>query len=88
MVAVQYAMVIGLLPTALLSGFIFPVEYMPRPFRVISNVFPVRWYMELTRDQFLKGTAFGNMRAAFWIMGLQFVVILAGCLVKFKRTLE
>lgn len=44
-----------LLPTILLSGFIFPVENMAKPLQVISNVVPARWFLEIVRGILLKG---------------------------------
>src|SRR5690349_22367918 len=44
----QTAMFISLvalfLPTVMLSGFMFPVENMPLPLRIFSNVVPAKWY--------------------------------------------
>jgi ABC-2 type transport system permease protein len=44
-----------MLPTILLSGFIFPVESMPWPLRVISNIVPAKWFVLIARGIMLKG---------------------------------
>src|SRR3954467_826523 len=44
-----------MLPTILLSGFIFPIESMPWPLRAISTVVPARWFVLLARSIMLKG---------------------------------
>jgi ABC-2 type transport system permease protein len=54
--AVMVSMVIGLMPSLLLSGFIFPVENMPLFFRVLTFILPQRWFMEISRAMFLKGS--------------------------------
>lgn len=87
-VAVQYAAFVGLLPTALLSGFIFPVEYMPRIYQWVSAIFPARFYVEITRDQFLKASTFGDLSYMFVAMAIQAVVLVMACVIGFKRTLE
>ena len=87
-VAIQYACIIGLLPTVILSGFIFPIEYMSRGYRIVSSVFPARFYMDITRDQFLKGSSFFDIWWLYAILALQAVVVLAICVVRFKRSLE
>lgn len=87
-VAVQYALIIGMLPTALLSGFIFPVEYMPKVYQWVANVFPARWYVEVSRDQFLKGSSFLELDFAFWVLGVQALLVIIASLLKFKRNLE
>lgn len=87
-VAVQYAAVIGLLPTSLLSGFIFPIEYMPKIFQWFSSCFPARFYVEIVRDQFLKGSDFSSLINEFFALVVLSVLWVLACLLKFKRTLE
>ena len=45
-----------MLPTLLLSGFIFPIESMPLPLRVISNVVPSKWFFIIVKSIMIKGT--------------------------------
>ena len=47
--------IFGLLPSILLSGFVFPREGMPRFFQVISNILPLTWFLQITRGIMLKG---------------------------------
>jgi ABC-2 type transport system permease protein len=47
-----------IMPMMLLSGFMFPVESMPKAFQWITLVNPVRHYLEIARGVFLKGTGF------------------------------
>ncbi len=47
-----------MLPTILLSGFIFPVENMPVPLQVISNIMPSKWFIIIIKSIMLKGTGF------------------------------
>lgn len=44
-----------MLPTLLLSGFIFPVENMPLPLRIISNVVPSKWFFIIVKSIMIKG---------------------------------
>jgi len=44
-----------MLPTILLSGFIFPIESMPWPLRVIANAVPAKWFVLIARGIMLKG---------------------------------
>ena len=87
-VAIQFACIIGLLPTVVLSGFVFPVEYMNRGYQLFSSLFPARFYMDITRDQFLKGSSVIDVWVLFALLGLQAFVLLVACLGRFKRTLE
>jgi len=54
-VAMLGAAVGTMLPTMLLSGFIFPLESMPAPLRAVSNVVPARWFVFVARSIMLKG---------------------------------
>lgn len=55
----QTAMMISgmglMLPTLLLSGLIFPVENMPLPLRIVSNLLPVTWFITAVKDVMIKG---------------------------------
>lgn len=53
------------MPTILLSGFMFPVSSMPRSFRWATLVNPMRHYIEIVRDVFLKGTGVATMWPKF-----------------------
>jgi len=44
-----------MLPTILLSGFIFPIESMPLPLQVISNIIPAKWFIIILKDVMHKG---------------------------------
>jgi ABC-2 type transport system permease protein len=54
-VAMMGAVVGTMLPTMLLSGFIFPIESMPRVLQLISYVVPARWFVTIARGIMLKG---------------------------------
>lgn len=55
----QTAMFIALigmfLPTVMLSGFMFPIENMPLPLRVISNIVPAKWFYIIVKSIMIKG---------------------------------
>lgn len=54
--AMMVSLVVLLLPTILLSGFIFPVESMPIPLQIISNIIPAKWFLVIVRGIMLKGS--------------------------------
>ncbi len=55
----QTAMMISLmglmLPTILLSGFVFPISSMPLPLQIISNIVPAKWFIIILKGVMLKG---------------------------------
>jgi ABC-2 type transport system permease protein len=50
-----------MLPTLLLSGFIFPVEAMPLPLRAGSTLIPARWFILIVRGIMLKGAGVAEL---------------------------
>lgn len=54
-VAFQAAAFLTLLPTLLLSGFIFPIRSMPLAVQVITYLVPARYFVEVLRGIVLKG---------------------------------
>ena len=50
-----------MLPTMLLTGFMFPIENMPLVLRLLSNLVPSRWYYIIVKDIMLKGLGFSSI---------------------------
>ena len=44
------------MPAFMLSGFAFPIRNMPIPVQLLSYLNPLRYFMEISRNIFLKGT--------------------------------
>jgi ABC-2 type transport system permease protein len=53
--AMLLAIFMSLLPSVLLSGFVFPIENMPAPIRLITYLFPGRYFVTAIRGIYLKG---------------------------------
>ncbi|NTU52904.1 MAG: ABC transporter permease [Chlorobiaceae bacterium] len=88
----QVAMMISLagllLPTVLLSGFIFPVESMPLPLRVISNIIPARWYLVIVRGIMLKGAGIALLWKETLILLVMTFFFMAVSVRKFSERLQ
>lgn len=50
-----------LLPTLLLGGFMFPIESMPLPLQIVSNIVPSKWYFLIVKDVMIKGLGFSEV---------------------------
>jgi ABC-2 type transport system permease protein len=61
-VAFMVSVLSSLLPTFLLSGFVFPIRSMPVALQVISNIVPAKFFLIVVRSVILKGAGPG----AFW----------------------
>jgi ABC-2 type transport system permease protein len=86
--AMQLAMMSGLLPSQLLSGFVFPIESMPVFFRYFTMLLPARWFMVIARDSFLKGAGFWELRVPFLALTISAVVFITVAVRKFKKDVE
>jgi ABC-2 type transport system permease protein len=84
----QTAMFISLtgmfLPTIMLSGFMFPVENMPLPLRIISNVVPAKWYYMIVKDVMIKGLGFTSIWKETLVLAGMMFFLLAMAIKKFK----
>lgn len=84
----QMAMFVSLLllflPTIMLSGFMFPIENMPRILQVISNIFPARWYYQIVRAIMIKGLPFSAIWKESLILTGMTAILLTASLKNFK----
>ena len=87
-VAMFISMFALMLPTILLSGFIFPIENMPIILQVISNIVPPRWFIIIVKNIMLKGTGFNYVwKETLIIAGLTCIFIFIS-VKRFKTRLE
>jgi ABC-2 type transport system permease protein len=73
-----------LLPTIMLSGFMFPIENMPTPLRVVSNIVPAKWYYQIVSDIMIKGTGWSTVWKETMILVGMTMALLALAVKKFK----
>jgi len=66
-----------LVPMVFLSGFIFPIENMPRPIQWLTTVIPLRYFLVIVRGIFLKGLDFTILWPQFAALGAWGVSVLA-----------
>lgn len=87
-VAMMAAAVITMLPNLMLSGFIFPVESMPLALRLLSNIVPGRWFVEIARGIMLKGVGLEYVWEETLILAAMSVLLLAAASRSFSARLE
>lgn len=84
----QTAMFISLtglfLPTVMLSGFMFPIENMPLPLRIISNAVPSKWFYDIVRSVMIKGLGFAAVWKQTLILACMTIFLLTLSIKKFK----
>ena len=87
-IAMQFSMLTGMLPSNLLSGFVFPVASMPRFFWYFTMLLPARWFMVIARHTFLEGSTLAQLAGPFTALSISCVVMVTLAARKFKRSLE
>ncbi|PHN03206.1 ABC transporter permease [Flavilitoribacter nigricans] len=55
--AMMISLIMLMMPTMLLSGFIFPIESMPVILQYLSNIIPAKYFIIMLKDVMLKGSA-------------------------------
>ncbi|MGH7442802.1 MAG: ABC transporter permease [bacterium] len=87
-VAFQLSMMSGMLPTMLLSGFVFPIASMPLFFRIFTMVLPPRWFMDVSRGLFLKGAGLRELALPLLVLGAMCFLFVYAAVRFFKTDLE
>jgi len=88
LVSVQVALLVTMLPTTLLSGFMFPIANMPWILRVLSSLLPGRYYMTALRGVFLKGNGVDVLAPQLVALAVFSALVLGLGIAKFKRRLS
>lgn len=84
--ASQVALITTMLPTILLSGFIFPIENMPTPLRVLATILPASHFMTAIRGIVLRGNGWNEVGMDMLPVVAYFVVMTAIAVSRFRRT--
>jgi ABC-2 type transport system permease protein len=87
-VAMMAALIGTMLPTLLLSGFIFPIESMPAPLRAFAYVVPARWFVFVARSVMLKGVGLAYLWRPTAALLAMAIALLAASTRAFHERLE
>jgi ABC-2 type transport system permease protein len=85
--AMQMAIVI-MLPSILMSGFMFPFEGMPAIAQGIAQVLPLTHFNEIIRGIVLRGAALADMRPELAKLAIFLVVMLSLAMARFRKRLD
>lgn len=84
----QQATMFMLIPTMVLSGFIFPIESMPAPVVPLTYLIPLRYALVVLRSNFMKGAGFDALWPHFAAMAVFAVAVFALALARFHKRLS
>jgi ribosome-dependent ATPase len=85
--AMQFAFVI-MLPSVLLSGFIFPRAEMPTPIRILSYGLPVSYFVEILRGIVLRGADALDLSPSIFGLSACALALVTISLLRFKKQLD
>lgn len=88
-VAFTLATFISLLPSLILSGFIFPISSMPPIIQIITNITPVKFFLKILRAIMLRGVGI----EAFWdqvlyLIIFSLIIVTLGTIIHKRKTLS
>ncbi len=88
MVAMFISVIALMLPTILLSGFIFSIENMPLSLQVVSHIIPPRWFIVILRNIMLKGVGIAYVWKETLVLVFMALLFVTIAVKKFKTRLE
>ncbi|HET9530048.1 MAG TPA: ABC transporter permease [Blastocatellia bacterium] len=75
---IQVVAMVSFMLSFLLSGFLFPLSNIPSGIRWVASVVPARYFVEITRDAFVRGGSWSGVwqaEVALALLGLVFLFI-------------
>lgn len=87
-VAMFISVFVLMLPTLLLSGFIFPIENMPVILQWLSHIMPPKYFIIIIKNIMLKGTGIAFVWKETLILFAMMIFFIAVSVKKFKVRLE
>lgn len=77
-----------LLPSVLLSGFIFPREAMPKLIYYLSSILPLTYFLQILRGIIVKGVGMSYLIKPIASLLILIFIIVVATMKKFRKTLD
>ena len=87
MEAIQVAQMF-LLPSIMLSGYIFPLSSLPSPLRVFAQVLPATHFIAIARGIIIRGASFPDLWRSVAALLIIAVLLVAGSTRAFQKTIS
>ena len=78
----------AILPSILLSGFMFPIEAMPAPLQAVTNLIPLTYFLRIIRGILLKGVGIEALWLEAAALCAFMIVVLSMAIVRFRKSLD
>lgn len=85
--AMLFALLATMLPSALLSGMIFPIASMPGWLQPVTNIVPAKWFIVIARGIMLKGIGLEILWRETLILSAMALLLLTAAMRSFKPRL-
>ncbi|MBI5464531.1 MAG: ABC transporter permease [Ignavibacteriales bacterium] len=86
--AFSIAVMISMLPTFILSGFVFPIRNMPSIIQAITYIIPARYFLVALRAVMLKGVGLSAFWDQFLLLSLYALVIIIASTARLRKMLK
>jgi len=83
----QQTVMFILIPTMVLSGFIFPIESMPAPVVPLTYLIPLRYALLILRGSFIKGSGFAALAEPLLAMAAFSAIVFGIAVTRFNKRL-
>jgi ABC-2 type transport system permease protein len=77
-----------IMPSILLSGFMFPFRGMPAGAQALGSLIPVTHFLRVVRGALLKGLGFAEMWTSLSALGLFVIIVTAAAMARYRTTLD
>jgi len=85
--AMQFSFLL-LLPSILLSGFVFPLQTIPDVLQPLTYLIPVRYFIEILRGLILRGAPFEALWMDSAALAIFTIALLVVSAIRFKKRLD
>jgi ABC-2 type transport system permease protein len=77
-----------IMPCALLSGYMFPVDNMPLPIQYLTYLNPMRWGFETVTGIVIRGAGLAELRVQFFWLAVHAVFFILTASFRFNKQME
>ena len=86
--AMMFSLFTLLMPTMLLSGFIFPIASMPKLLQYISTIIPAKYFINIENAIMLKGAGWSSVSYPSFVLVIMMLVLIIAARKNFKVRYE
>ena len=86
--AMLIAFLLSILPSIMLSGFVFPIRNMPLPIQLITYLVPARYYLRALRGYYLKGIGMEILWGEVLFLVIFAVLVFGFAATRFRKRID